>query len=141
MTNPMWEQVVVDPRHRCLIPLTHFANPDGDKGAKTRSWFSLADAPLTAWAGFCRNAPEFGPVFARMTMTASQTIIPNNDRMPVLLAPSDSVRWLQSGIEDVIGFQFRPPIADDRIAILHTEDRWRSGTVPDFVAQTQIALL
>ena len=43
---------MVDPRYRCLIPLTHFANPDGDKGAKTRSWFSLTDAPLTAWAGF-----------------------------------------------------------------------------------------
>ena len=33
LTNPMWEQLVVDPRYRCLIPLTHFANPDGDKGA------------------------------------------------------------------------------------------------------------
>lgn len=141
LTNPMWEQLVVDPRYRCLIPLTHFANPDGDKGAKTRSWFSLNDAPLTAWAGFCRNTPEFGPVFAGMTMTANDAVMPYNDRMPVLLSQDDYARWLHGGIEDVIAFQFRPPIADDRIVILHTEDRWRSGTVPGFVAHAQIALL
>ncbi|WP_245515514.1 hypothetical protein [Rhizobium deserti] len=40
LTNPMWEQTVVDHRYRCLITLTHFANPDGPKGEKTRTWFS-----------------------------------------------------------------------------------------------------
>lgn len=48
LTNPMWEQVVVDTRYRCLIPLTHFANPNGDPGAKTRTWFSVAGEPLVA---------------------------------------------------------------------------------------------
>ena len=76
-----------------------------------------------------------------MTMTASDAVMPYNDRMPVLLAPDEYARWLQGGIEDVIAFQFRPPLAADRITILHTEDRWRSGTVPDFAAQGQIDLL
>lgn len=34
VTNPMWERVVADPRYRCLIVLTHFANPDGLPGEK-----------------------------------------------------------------------------------------------------------
>src|ERR1700753_1200103 len=38
LTNPMWEQTVVDPRYRCVIPITHFGNPEGDPGAKTRTW-------------------------------------------------------------------------------------------------------
>src|SRR3546814_3379592 len=41
LTNPMWETLVVESRYRCLIPLTHFANPNGTPGEKTRSWFSL----------------------------------------------------------------------------------------------------
>ncbi|MEF3129736.1 hypothetical protein [Rhizobium leguminosarum] len=55
LTNPMWEHLVVDPRYRCLIPITHFANPEGVPGLKTRAWFSVNDEPVVAWAGFCRN--------------------------------------------------------------------------------------
>jgi len=44
------------------------------------------DEPLVAWAGFCRNLPDVGPVFAGMTMAANDAVMPYNDRMPVLLA-------------------------------------------------------
>lgn len=53
LTNPLWDRIVIDPRYRCLIPITHFANPDGPKGRKTRAWFSNIKEPLIAWAGFC----------------------------------------------------------------------------------------
>lgn len=140
LTNPMWKKVVTDPRYRCLIPLTHFANPAGDAGAKTRTWFSVDGEPLIAWAGFCRNTPEFGPVFAGMTMTANDSVMPHNDRMPVLLAASEYDRWLNSSIQDVIGFQFRPPIASSRMVVEHTDDRWRSGSPPPS-GKPQLALL
>ena len=55
LTNPLWDKLVVDPRYRCLIPLTHFANADGLAGGKTRTWFSLKDQPIAAWAGFCHR--------------------------------------------------------------------------------------
>lgn len=115
LTNPMWEQIVVDPRYRCLIPISHFANPNGDPGEKTRSWFSVNGEPLVAWAGFCRNTPEFGPVYAGMTMTANAAVEPYNDRMPALLIADEYERWLHGSIQDVIDFQFRPPIAAVRI--------------------------
>lgn len=141
LTNPMWDTLVVDPRYRCLIPLTHFANPAGAPGSKTRSWFSVKDEPLVAWAGFCRNLPDVGPVFAGMTMTASDAVMPYNDRMPALLGQDEYERWLNGSISDVIEFQFRPPLAADQIEVIHSEDRWRSGDVPDFTAAGQIALL
>lgn len=141
LTNPMWDTLVVDPRYRCLIPLTHFANPAGEQGAKTRSWFSVKDEPLVAWAGFCRNLPDIGPVFAGMTMAASDAVMPYNDRMPVLLARGEHERWLHGSIGDVIEFQFQPPMAADRIELIHTDDRWRSGEVPDFAAHSQKVLL
>lgn len=141
LTNPLWDTLVVDPRYRCLIPLTHFANPAGEPGRKTRSWFSVRGQPLVAWAGFCRNLPNVGPVFAGMTMTASDAVMPYNDRMPVLLGRGEYDRWLRGSISDVIEFQFRTPMAADRIEVLHTHDRWRSGDVPEFQAMAQGALL
>ena len=130
LTNPLWEHTVVDPRYRCLIPISHFANPGGPKGAKTRAWFSLARQPLAAWAGFCRNTHEFGPVFAGMTMAANEKIRPYNDRMPVLLDEADWARWLQGTIQDVIAFQFREPRPPEEFDVLETQNLWRSGVSP-----------
>jgi len=48
MTNPMWTRTVVDPRYRCLIVLTHFGNPDGVSGERTRTWFSVKGQPIIA---------------------------------------------------------------------------------------------
>lgn len=130
LTNPMWEQVVVDTRYRCLIPITHFANPDGAPGARTRTWFSVNDRPIVAWAGFCRNLPDIGPVYAGMTMDANEAIPPTNDRMPVLLDPEDHETWLHGGIQDVIRFMYRPPFAADRMRVQRTDELWRSGAAP-----------
>lgn len=130
LTNPMWEKLVVDPRYRCLIILTHFANPDGQAGHKTRTWFSMDGPPIMAWAGFCRVTPEVGAVYAGMTREANAAIPPTNDRMPVLLEPHDYDRWLHGSIRDVIDFQFRPPIASERMIIDRTEDLWRSDGLP-----------
>ncbi|RVT91297.1 SOS response-associated peptidase family protein [Sphingomonas crocodyli] len=130
LTNPLWDKLVVDPRYRCLIVLTHFANPDGDPGEKTRTWFSLLDQPIMAWAGFCRNTPEFGPVYAGMTMEANEAIPPTNDRMPVLVEPQEYDRWLRGSIADVIDMQFGAPVAADRMRVEPTKDLWRSEGVP-----------
>lgn len=130
LTNPMWEEMVVDPRYRCLIVLTHFGNPDGAPGAKTRTWFSVKNQPIVAWAGFCRNLLSGGPVYAGMTMEANEAIPPTNNRMPVLLDPYEYDAWLHGSIQDVIRFQFRAPFAAERMTVQHTEDPWRSKAPP-----------
>ncbi|TWF42243.1 SOS response-associated peptidase family protein [Neorhizobium alkalisoli] len=131
LTNRLWENTVVDPQYRCLIAMTHFANPDGEKGSKTRTWFSLIRQPIVAWAGFCRNTREFGPVFAGMTGDANDLIRPLNDRMPVLLKPDEYDRWFHGRVEDVIEFQFREPRPSEDFEALETRDRWRSGIPPN----------
>lgn len=139
LTNTLWKDTVVDPRYRCIIPITHFGNPDGDSGKKTRTWFSVGDQPVMAWAGFCRNIPDIGPVYAGMTMEANAAIPPTNDRMPVFLEYDEVERWLHGSIQDVIQFQFRKPFDPARMAVVRTDDRWRSGEPPP--ATTQPALL
>jgi putative SOS response-associated peptidase YedK len=140
LTSPMWDRQVIEPRYRCLIVLTHFGNPDGEAGSKTRTWFSVKGQPIMAWAGFCRNTPEFGPVYAGMTMEANAAIPPTNDRMPVLLDRHEHDLWLEGSIRDVILFQGREPFAADRMIVERTEDRWRSGAAPAKPAP-QMALL
>ena len=140
LTNPMWDAMVLAPQCRCLIVLTHFANPDGIAGAKTRTWFSVNDEPIVAWAGFWRNTREFGPVYAGMTMAANAAIPPTNDRMPVLLERDDYDRWLHGPVEDVIWFQHRAPLAAERMKVEPTEYLWSSGAPPP-ATQRQLALL
>ncbi len=60
LTNPLWDKMVPDPRYRCLIPLTAFAQPEGPRGRMTRTWFRVRDWPVFAWAGFCRRTEEWG---------------------------------------------------------------------------------
>lgn len=47
-------------QNRCLIPVTAFAEAEGEKGAMTRTWFSVKDQPLFAWAGMRRVAMNGG---------------------------------------------------------------------------------
>lgn len=139
LTNPIWEQTVVDPRYRCVIPMTHFGNPEGKAGSKTRTWFSVRDQPVMAWAGFCRNVPDVGPCYAGMTTEANAAIPPTNDRMPVLLEQDEIDAWLHGTIQDVIRFQFRPPFAADRMEVIHTDEVWRGGGPPP--ASIQMTLI
>lgn len=136
LTNPMWSGLVQDARYRCLIPLTRFAEPDGPKGRMTRTWYAVADEPIAAWAGFCRNTEAFGPVFAGMTTDSNDAVSPLNPRMPVLLRPNDYEHWLHGSIKEVLGFQFRkyPP---ERLRIEKTDELWRGGAV----RERELALL
>lgn len=135
LTSPMWEQLVQDPRYRCLIPLTHFAEPEGKPGSKTRTWYSVRDRPLLAWAGFCRRTAAWGAVFAGMTSDSNSAVEPLNPRMPVLLEPGDYDHWLHGDIRDVIGFQSRTFPAE-RLSRETTDDLWvrREKKVPPQMA-------
>jgi putative SOS response-associated peptidase YedK len=141
LTNPMWERLVVEPRYRCLIPLTHFAYPGGNLQEKTRTWFSLIDEPLVAWAGFYQNTDQFGPVFAGMTTAANDLVMPYDYRMPVLLNEGEWERWLLGSIKDVITFQFRAPISNESMMILRTGDGWKSGKLPRPMKKSELELL
>src|SRR4051794_26966355 len=41
LNKGMWVGLARKPEWRCLIPVTGFAEAEGPKGAKTRTWFSV----------------------------------------------------------------------------------------------------
>jgi putative SOS response-associated peptidase YedK len=53
---------------RCLIPVSAFAEAEGEKGRMTRTWISVPGHELFACAGIWRNSDEWGPVYS-MVMT------------------------------------------------------------------------
>ena len=84
---------------RCLIPLTEFAEAEGPKGARTRTWFALPDQPVFAAAGIWRDTPEWGAAYS-MVMTESCVHLAGvHDRMPVILSPEDWQLWTDGPAE------------------------------------------
>lgn len=123
MRKGMWVGLARKPEWRCLIPLTAFAEAEGPKGAKTRTWFTVKDQPIFAWAGLWRESAEWGPVYSGVMTDCNEAIRPIHDRMPVLLHPDEYDRWLHGSFDDLIGFQERC-YPDELIEVTRTEELW-----------------
>ena len=123
LTKGMWVGLARKPQWRCLIPVTHFAEAEGEKGKMTRTWFSLRDEPIFAWAGLWRVSDEWGPVYSGVMTDANAAIAPVHDRMPVLLHREEYEQWLLGSFDDLLGFQKRVFPAD-RILMERTTDLW-----------------
>ncbi|SEJ86740.1 Putative SOS response-associated peptidase YedK [Sphingobium sp. AP50] len=123
LRKPFWLGAARKNEWRCLIPLTHFAEAQGPKGGKTRTWFSLHDRPIFAWAGLWRDSAEWGPVYSGVMTDCNDAIRPVHDRMPVLLHEDEYDRWLHGTFEDIVGFQNRC-FPDDLIAMERTSEAW-----------------
>src|SRR5581483_1842764 len=99
LKKPMWVGLARKPHWRCLIPVTQFAEAEGAKGAKTRTWFNVKDQPIFAWAGLWRISDEWGPVYSGVMTDCNEAIRPVHDRMPVLLQPAEYKQWLSGSFE------------------------------------------
>ena len=106
---------------RCLIPVTAWAEAEGAKGRKTRTWLSRPDAELIAVAGIWRSSEEWGDVYS-MVMTDSAGVAAEcHDRMPVLLDKSDWAGWTDGSTEAARALCVPWTGA---LAIERTEDPW-----------------
>ena len=123
LTKGVWVGLARKPQWRCLIPVTHFAEPEGQKGAMTRTWFSLPEEPIFAWAGLWRVSDEWGPVYSGAMTDANVFVAPVHNRMPVILHRDEYDRWLHGSFEDILGLQKRtfPP---ELMAMDRTSELW-----------------
>lgn len=85
---------------RCLIPLTAWAEAEGEKGRMTRSWLSRPDVELFAVAGLWRASPEWGDVYAMVMTDACGAAAECHTRMPVVLHQSDWARYTQGSAQE-----------------------------------------
>lgn len=92
---------------RCLIPVTSFAEAEGEKGRMTRTWFALPDEPVFAVAGIWRDTAEWGPAYSMVMTEACIHVADVHDRMPVILRRQDWPDWLD-GPPDAASLLCRP---------------------------------
>ena len=110
---------------RCLIPLTAWAEAEGTKGAMTRTWLALPDAPLFAAAGVWRKSEQWGECYSMvMTDSAGCAAEQVHTRMPVILAREDCPAWVQGSTDDAKAL-CRPWRGD--LAIERTDESWVKG--------------
>ena len=122
----MAKQPTADPARRCLIRVTAFAEAQGPRGGKTRSWFTPPEQPLFAWAGLWRPSAEWGEVYAGVMAEANACVAPVHDRMPVILSPDDYAAWLHGELDDLLALQ--RPYPCDAMVVTPTDEPWADGT-------------
>ena len=92
-----WKHSFVE--RRCLIPVTAWAEAEGPKGSKTRSWMSLPDSELFACAGVWRSSDEWGDCYSMVMTDAAGVAADVHTRMPVILAPETCEAWTDGSPE------------------------------------------
>lgn len=105
----------------CLIPLTAWAEAEGAKDAKTRTWQAMPDGKPFAVAGIWRESDEWGRAYSMVMTDATGPAAKIHDRMPVVLRPDDHSTW-QNGSTDAAK---RLCVAfDGELAIDQTDIPW-----------------
>ena len=119
----MWRYSFAE--RRCLIPVSAFAEAEGEKGAKTRTWFTLPPddygSEVFAVAGLWRDTPEWGPAYTMVMTEACQHVAGVHDRMPVILRRADWGDWLD-GPPDAAGLLCRP--YPELMVVERTAEMW-----------------
>ena len=109
---------------RCLIPVTAWAEAEGPKGGKTRTWLSRPDAELFAVAGVWRDSEEWGRCYSMVMTDACGAAAKCHTRMPVLLREADRRLWTQGSPEEAFAL-CRPWEGD--LVLDRTAEPWAGG--------------
>lgn len=106
---------------RCLIPMESFAEAEGPKGGKTRTWFSVPGQPVLAVAGIWRDTAEWGPAYSMVMTDEGPGLRGIHDRMPLILEPDEWALWTNSIPDDALGLTapYRGTLDIER-----TTERW-----------------
>ena len=78
---------------RCVIPIEAFAEAEGPKGSKTRTWFSDPDDNILGCAGIWRDSAEWGQCYSLIMADANETVGKVHNRMPVVLPREVWADW------------------------------------------------
>lgn len=92
----LWRRWATGAAHRCLVPLTAFAEPDATRGKGGMAWFAMAQGlpEIFCFAGLWQPTPK-GAHFAFLTCAPNPLVGAVHPKaMPVILASDDYAHWL-----------------------------------------------
>lgn len=108
-------------RRRCLIPLTAWAEAEGEKGKMTRTWYSLPGTELFAVAGIWRPTDEWGDAYSMVMVDGCPQMADVHDRMPVILRPEMYDAWMRAPADEALAMV---RTCDDTLTVDRTAELW-----------------
>ena len=87
-------------RRRCLIPVTEWAEAEGQKGQMTRTWYSLPGGGPFAVAGVWRATSEWGDAYSMVMTNGHSQMADVHDRMPVIVMRDNWAQWTDGSPDD-----------------------------------------
>ena len=87
-------------RRRCLIPVTEWAEAEGQKGQMTRTWYSLPGGEPFAVAGVWRATAEWGNAYSMVMTDGHPQVADVHDRMPVIVMRNNWAQWTDGSPDD-----------------------------------------
>jgi len=122
LEGPFWHASFV--KRRCLVPMTGYAEAEGAKGNKTRSWLSLPDGEPFAAAGVWRYSDEWGEVYSVVLTDAAGTAAEVHTRMPAIIPREQWRTYLEA--EPRRAFKLCRPY-EGELALDRTRQLWGGG--------------
>ncbi len=86
--------------HRCLIPLSAWAEAEGPRGSMTRTWQRVAGEEVFAVAGIWRDSDEWGRCYSMVMTDAEGPSKSVHNRMPVILRPETYKTWQSASADE-----------------------------------------
>lgn len=106
---------------RCLVPVSAWAEAEGEKGHMTRTWYGVPGEPVFAVAGIWRPTEDWGHAYTLVMVDGHPRMAEAHDRMPVLLHREDWRRWQTAEPAEAFALC---RTWDGPLAIERTNQRW-----------------
>lgn len=106
---------------RCLIPVSQWAEAEGEKGRMTRTWYGLPGEDVFAVAGLWRQSAEWGEVYTLVMVDGHPQMADVHDRMPLILSHAAQRYWLEGTADDALTLC---QTWEDPITVERTDQRW-----------------
>jgi putative SOS response-associated peptidase YedK len=117
-----WRESFVN--RRCLIPVSQWAEAEGEKGRMTRTWYGLPGEDVFAVAGLWRASAEWGEVYTIVMVDGHPQMADVHDRMPLILSHAAQRYWLEGTADDALTLC---QTWEDAITVERTEQRWAAA--------------
>jgi len=114
-------------QRRCLIPVSAWAEAEGEKDRMTRTWYTLPGDEPFAVAGLWRPTAEWGDAYTMVMVDACNQMVEVHDRMPVILAREDWATWTRGPPNAAFALAQK---CDLELLAERTGERWAGSPKP-----------